>query len=178
MMVEIDDIVTQAEETNGNLDELLEDSSLIKESISQLEKKLCLPNRLVCEEERKKLVVVIDDQELVLNTTYRIFCMMDIMHLIELKLFIDPKLGFKYIVDNEPDLAILDIIMPHFSGTEIAKEIRRRGLKTKILLVSGRIDDFAEEIESIKPNGVLRKPAKIEYFRETIVNLLGFKEER
>lgn len=54
--------------------------------------------------------------------------------------------------DLAPDLAILDLLMPGISGLEITKEIRKRGLKTKVILLTSVTDD--EIINTALSDGV------------------------
>ena len=72
------------------------------------------------------------------------------------------------------DLIILDVIMPKRSGKEVYNEIRRIGLNTKVLFMSGYPAD------TISKNGVLQedmhflsKPASPETLFKTINNILN-----
>jgi DNA-binding NarL/FixJ family response regulator len=44
--------------------------------------------------------------------------------------------AFKFIKDNGPDLAILDIRMPEMNGIEVLKKIRELKMKTKICILT------------------------------------------
>jgi DNA-binding NarL/FixJ family response regulator len=44
--------------------------------------------------------------------------------------------AYKLISEKEPDIAILDIQMPHMSGLEIAKRCKENKLSTKIVLIT------------------------------------------
>lgn len=48
----------------------------------------------------------------------------------------DGKEVLNQILNEEPDLAILDIAMPGLSGLEIVEEIQKRGLKTKAIFLT------------------------------------------
>lgn len=50
------------------------------------------------------------------------------------------------ILDERPDLVLLDIAMPSLSGTGLADIVRRRAADTIVVLFSGRSDD---ELESL-----------------------------
>lgn len=54
-----------------------------------------------------------------------------------------------YIVENQPDVLFTDIKMPGFSGLDLIRSIRQRGLKIKIVVISGYAD-FSYAQESIK----------------------------
>lgn len=48
----------------------------------------------------------------------------------------DGRDALNQIMNEEPDLAILDIAMPGLSGLEIVEEIQKRGLKTKAIFLT------------------------------------------
>lgn len=48
----------------------------------------------------------------------------------------DGKTAYDLILNQEPDIAILDIQMPHMSGLEIAAKFKEKKSKTKIVLIT------------------------------------------
>lgn len=48
----------------------------------------------------------------------------------------DGKLALEQLIEFEPQLAILDLEMPHKTGLQVAKECKNLGLKTKIILLT------------------------------------------
>jgi len=72
--------------------------------------------------------------------------------------FDDPEKALDWIAKKpQIDLIITDLVMPRTSGTEVAKTIRKAGLKTPIILCSG----YAQDIVNIKKSGVnliIQKP--------------------
>jgi signal transduction histidine kinase len=74
--------------------------------------------------------------------------------------------------DTRPDLVILDIAMPGMSGLEVAAELRRRGVATKILMVSGNLHDAAPH-GAVDYDGFLAKPIDLRALLERIGTLLG-----
>ncbi|MBT8258731.1 MAG: response regulator transcription factor [Bacteroidia bacterium] len=48
----------------------------------------------------------------------------------------DGKSALKHILKLEPEVAILDIRMPHLSGLEIAKLVKEQSLDTKVVLIT------------------------------------------
>lgn len=61
----------------------------------------------------------------------------------------------------QPDLLIIDLIMPNIDGAQLIKEIRKSNTKTPILVVTG--SDDQELIQKSRDNGaneVLTKPFK------------------
>ena len=102
----------------------------------------------------------------------------------------DGNTAYNLIVKHKPDIAILDIRMPHKTGLEIAEACQKNGLKTKIILITfdkeeelfdkakelnvyGYIlKEFAvEEIETCIKIAIQNKP----YFSAEITNYLNTK---
>lgn len=48
----------------------------------------------------------------------------------------DGEASVRAVTQYEPDLLVLDVVMPCLSGIEAAREIRRRGLACKIIFLS------------------------------------------
>lgn len=66
------------------------------------------------------------------------------------------------------DVYLLDILMPHMSGIELAREIRRRGERAQILfLTSSR--EYGIEAIGVKAAGYLLKPIQEAPFNEAIL---------
>jgi len=79
----------------------------------------------------------------------------------------DSKNALKFIIENEPDLVFLDVEMPKKNGLEIAEEINRHNLHSKIIFITS-YDHYA--IEAIKNNAFdyLLKPVSINILKEAI----------
>jgi DNA-binding NtrC family response regulator len=69
----------------------------------------------------------------------------------------------------QPDLVLLDLIMPEISGVDVVKAIRRVDANTPIILLSPR-DQHGMVMEAIRAgaNDCLQKPANIHYLNLTI----------
>lgn len=104
----------------------------------------------------------------------------------------DGQSAYNLIVKHKPEIAILDIRMPHKSGIEVAKECKKNNLSTKIILITfdkeeevyeaalnaevfGYIlKEFAiEEIETCIAHVVMDEP----YFSEEISSYLNKSKE-
>lgn len=46
------------------------------------------------------------------------------------------KTAFRLIEERQPDIAILDVDMPEMSGLDVAKEIEKRKIKTKVIVLT------------------------------------------
>lgn len=69
------------------------------------------------------------------------------------------------------DLYLLDILMPHMSGLDLAKQIRQRGEKAEILfLTSSR--EYAIDAFRVKASGYLLKPLEKEAFFEAVLSCI------
>ena len=87
----------------------------------------------------------------------------------------DGEKGWELIQKSHPDLILLDWMLPKFSGIEVCKKVRERGIKTPILFLTAR-DTVQETIEGLKAgaNDYIKKPFSFEellarinvYFRE------------
>lgn len=74
------------------------------------------------------------------------------------------------------DLLLLDISMPGLSGWEVAQELRHRGFKYPIVMVSANAYESDNELlESNLCNDYLVKPIKLEILLEKISYLLGIE---
>jgi CheY-like chemotaxis protein len=60
---------------------------------------------------------------------------------------------------DEIDLVIMDLVMPHMGGLDLANEIRRLRPAIKILYISGYLESVAaQSITHTDPRAVLSKP--------------------
>lgn len=69
------------------------------------------------------------------------------------------------------DLYLLDIIMPHMSGIELAKKIRQRGERAELLfLTTSR--EYGIEAIGVKASGYLIKPIQEQAFFDTVLSCI------
>lgn len=54
--------------------------------------------------------------------------------------------GQQKILENQYDLILLDVMLPHISGFDICKNIRKKGIQTPIILLTAK----AEEIDKVR----------------------------
>lgn len=107
----------------------------------------------------KLKIVIVDDEIRALNRMKILLQNFDDVEILEQ--FYDANKAIDYIVEIEPDIAFLDIEMPGKTGLEIANEINKSNLHTKIVFVSSH-DHYA--IKAIKNNAFdyLLKPVCID----------------
>ncbi len=112
--------------------------------------------------------VIIDDETRSLN---RLKILLNHFKEVEvIGFFENADLGIACITKHEPDLVLLDIEMPYKSGIEIAKEINKLAIKTRIIFVSAH-EHYA--LKAIKTNvfDYLLKPNKYRRLKNCIATL-------
>ena len=74
---------------------------------------------------------------------------------------------------NSYDLVVLDINMPKKSGLDVLKHIRERGMKTGVIMLTGRLG-FAVGSESMQlgADEYITKPFDPEYLQAAIIRVL------
>jgi two-component system, NarL family, response regulator LiaR len=73
-------------------------------------------------------------------------------------------------VELEPDVILMDVMMPMMDGLEATREIRKRGLKSQVLILTGTDAPMSsEEAAKAGANGYLRKEQSIEDLRSVLL---------
>ena len=80
---------------------------------------------------------------------------------------------------ENPDVIVLDIVLPGLLGTEVCEQLREHSLTAKIpiLLISSRfaeIESDAGLLEYFKADDFLRKPFNADELIRRVNNLFGF----
>ncbi|WP_431158130.1 response regulator [Winogradskyella poriferorum] len=110
-------------------------------------------------------VVILDDDPRALN---RIKLLLEHFSNVEIIAeFENSEVAQDYIVANEPDLVFMDVEMPAKSGIEVAEDINKNHLDTKIVFITGH-EHYA--IKAIKNSAFdyLLKPVSIDELKATI----------
>ena len=69
------------------------------------------------------------------------------------------------------DVIIVDQIMPHLSGVELVREIKRRSIRAKIIVVSALLSsEIREAYEGLDVHGMFSKPFDIDQLRAAVSN--------
>lgn len=85
--------------------------------------------------------------------------------------------AYKGIVAIQPDIALLDISMPHKTGLEILTEIQNLGIKTKVIFFSGFEEfDYVREAIRLGAKDYILKPIKQQLLIEAIQKCIIHKE--
>ena len=80
---------------------------------------------------------------------------------------------------NEPDLIILDMVMPRLHGMTFLSNIKSSGLFSHIpvvVLTGNENDEFENQVRQMGADGFIRKPFKPDNLRETIANTLRISQ--
>ena len=119
-------------------------------------------------------VVIIDDAQM--NVTI-------LQHLVrklpncESQCFIDPVAGLDWCFANEPDLLIVDYMMPHLSGTELATRFRARYPDIPVLMVTANHDtELRHQALQLGVTDFLNKPLDNTEFIARAKNMLALRQ--
>jgi two-component system cell cycle sensor histidine kinase/response regulator CckA len=75
--------------------------------------------------------------------------------------------------DGDLDLVISDVVMPEMDGPTLLKELRKRGIQTKIVFISGYAEDaFKKNLEEDETFTFLPKPFSLKQLAETVKAVL------
>jgi CheY-like chemotaxis protein len=76
--------------------------------------------------------------------------------------------------EREPDLILLDAMMPRMSGLDVLRTLRDEGSETPILIVSAhREEETLNQAESLGANACVAKPIDFEDLLGRIATLTG-----
>jgi DNA-binding response OmpR family regulator len=122
------------------------------------------------ETEEPPLVLIADDDEDILQLVayrleragYRILTASDGQEALSIAL------------DRDPDLAVLDVMMPKLTGLEVTERIRAEGKQMPIVLLTARVqdEDLARGFEAGADDSI-RKPFSPEDLRARVQTILG-----
>jgi len=75
---------------------------------------------------------------------------------------------------EEISLVISDVVMPEMDGPTLLKELRKRGVATKIIFISGYAEDaFEKNLEGEHDFAFLPKPFSLKQLAEAVKNVMG-----
>lgn len=85
----------------------------------------------------------------------------------------DGKSACDIIEDKNPDIAIVDIIMPEMTGIEIISHFKKRGGGPEFVIISGYGEfDYAQEALRNEVNNYILKPCDINEITETLIKII------
>jgi two-component system cell cycle sensor histidine kinase/response regulator CckA len=75
---------------------------------------------------------------------------------------------------GEISLVISDVVMPEMDGPTLLKELRKRGVSTKIIFISGYAEDaFEKNLEGEEDFAFLPKPFSLKQLAEAVKTVMG-----
>lgn len=85
----------------------------------------------------------------------------------------DGNAAYNLIVKHKPDIAILDIRMPHRTGLEIAEACKKNNLKTKIILITfDKEEELFDKAKELGIYGYILKEFAVEEIENCITHAL------
>lgn len=88
----------------------------------------------------------------------------------------DGNTAYSLIVKHKPDIAILDIRMPHKTGLEIAEACKKNNIKTKIILITfDKEEELFDKAKELGVYGYILKEFAVEEIENCITHALQNK---
>ncbi|MBL4789539.1 MAG: response regulator transcription factor [Kordiimonadaceae bacterium] len=86
----------------------------------------------------------------------------------------DGKQALDKVLSEPVDIAILDIRLPHLTGIDVAREIRRRDLPMRLILMTGEMaeETAATAVAELNVDAFLFKTAHSHQFEQAVRNVL------
>lgn len=87
----------------------------------------------------------------------------------------DGKTALEKLLTGNFDIAILDIRLPHLTGIDVARELRKRELPIKIILMTGEIaeETARSAIQDLSVDAFLFKTAQTNQFKQAVQNVIN-----
>jgi len=84
----------------------------------------------------------------------------------------DGRSAYNLIVKEKPDIAILDIRMPHMTGLEVAEECKKNNIDTKIILITfDKEEELYDKAKELNIYGYILKEFAIEEIETCIAHV-------
>mgnify|MGYP001547384095 CR=1 FL=1 len=113
-------------------------------------------------------IMVIDDEENNIKTIELAFKNHDYNFIS----YTDPNSALDYLINNTPDILLLDIMMPEINGIELAKIIKQKGIETPIIFLTSLSDlETKKNAYSIGIDDYINKP----FLEDELINKVSKK---
>ena len=91
-----------------------------------------------------------------------------------IKTFYDPFLALTSVFEDEPDLILVDFMMPKMDGIHFLREIRKKGIMTKAIIISAFMKKVSEKmLPTNHVAAVIGKPYVVAELMDVIRDALG-----
>jgi DNA-binding response OmpR family regulator len=120
----------------------------------------------------KKRILVIDDEE---TSTQMLKTSLERSGAYEVIVVYNGDEGLKKIAEKNPDVVILDVVMPGKDGFEVLKELRKDGVKWRPVIMLTTKSDF-EDVKrgyKLEADFYIPKPFKLEVLKRGIETMLS-----
>ena len=118
-------------------------------------------------------ILVVDDEKIERKGVMFLFKQMDIdCEIVEI---VNGQVALEYLENNEVDILLTDVKMPHVDGMELIKQIKERNLNPnmKIIIVSGYSDfEYAKLAVKLGVSDYILKPVDPKEFEPTLRKIL------
>ena len=118
-------------------------------------------------------ILVVDDEKIERKGVAFLFKQMDIdCEIVEI---VNGQVALEYLENNEVDILLTDVKMPHMDGMELIKQIKERNLNPnmKIIIVSGYSDfEYAKLAVKLGVSDYILKPVDPKEFEPTLRKIL------
>jgi excisionase family DNA binding protein len=119
--------------------------------------------------ETKKLVVAVDDDDAILNLLKNLFSNGDMPYLYQLKTFSNPLDAALFIGNSNPDLVLLDVLMPQLNGFNLAEKIKQTTPDTRIIIITGNATkENIDRLKQYSVEAIVSKPFNLTELKKTI----------
>lgn len=87
----------------------------------------------------------------------------------------DGEAGFETAIKEKPDFIIIDILMPKMNGIEMAKKLKKSGVKAPIMFLTNikDVDVMSEAFEALEADYVIKSDLDVNKIIARIKNKLG-----
>ncbi|WP_262694166.1 response regulator transcription factor [Kordiimonas aquimaris] len=118
-------------------------------------------------------IVVADDHALILEGMVSLLGKLDGVGSVSSA--VDGRQALDFLIDQSIDIVILDINLPGLSGVDVAREIRKRKLSTRIILMTGEVseDRAAVLINELSLDAFLFKTSNMNQFEQAVRAVLN-----
>jgi two-component system response regulator YesN len=91
---------------------------------------------------------------------------------------IDGEAGLQLIEELGPDIVITDIYMPNMNGIEMIEQLKKRGVSSRFVILSGYNDfEYARTALRLGVDDYLTKPVTVEQIHNVLASVIGKLEE-
>jgi len=119
-----------------------------------------------------KNVFVVDDNPLHANLAAKLIRAVSPESTVSV--FHDPFLALSALLESAPDLMVLDFMMPKMDGLQLLREVRKKGIMTKTIMVSAFLKEVsARLLPSNNVSAVVTKPFAAGDFMRLVSRELG-----